>query len=135
MQQFDAFVPSLRRALGPADVAIVTADHGNDPTTPGTDHTREDVPLLVFGSTDRRLGRSLGVRPVTRLKLDQEEPSGSHRLDRPDREIGQQRRRLAPQGVSVILPRRNDYLPPSHNFAALANLSAMRRNIIMHKIL
>ena len=36
------------------DVAFITADHGNDPTTPGTDHTRERVPLLAFGP---------GVRP------------------------------------------------------------------------
>jgi len=47
--QADAFVADLRRALGPGDVAILTADHGCDPTTPGTDHTREHVPLLAFG--------------------------------------------------------------------------------------
>jgi phosphopentomutase len=64
LQQFDAFLPSLRRALGPNDLAIITADHGNDPTYPGTDHTREYVPLLAFRGDDPEGhgGRDLGVR-------------------------------------------------------------------------
>ena len=45
----DGWLPSLEAALRPEDVAFITADHGNDPTTPGTDHTREQVPLLAFG--------------------------------------------------------------------------------------
>lgn len=45
---FDAFLPALRRSLSARDLVILTADHGNDPTFPGTDHTREDVPLLAF---------------------------------------------------------------------------------------
>ena len=40
---------------------IFTADHGNDPTTPSTDHSREYVPLLAYGPTARR-GRDLGTR-------------------------------------------------------------------------
>jgi len=40
---------------------VVTADHGCDPTTPGTDHTREDVPLLVW-QQGRGQGRALGTR-------------------------------------------------------------------------
>src|SRR5207302_988318 len=48
-------------ALAPADLLIVTADHGNDPTTPSTDHTREYVPLLVAGPLVRA-GADLGVR-------------------------------------------------------------------------
>ncbi len=47
--ELDAWLPSFRAALRPGDVAFITADHGNDPTTPGTDHTRERVPLLAFG--------------------------------------------------------------------------------------
>jgi phosphopentomutase len=47
--ELDAWLPALRAALGPDDAVFVTADHGNDPTTPGTDHTRERVPLLAFG--------------------------------------------------------------------------------------
>lgn len=49
LERVDAFVPDLERALEPGDVVIVTADHGCDPTFPGTDHTREHVPLLAFG--------------------------------------------------------------------------------------
>ena len=60
LQQFDRFVPSLREALGPRDLVIITADHGNDPTFPGTDHTREDVPLIAFGKSEK--GVDLGVR-------------------------------------------------------------------------
>ena len=43
------------------DVLVVTADHGNDPTTPGTDHSREFVPLLVAGHRVR-VGVDLGTR-------------------------------------------------------------------------
>ena len=56
--ELDAWLPSFEAALRPDDVAFITADHGNDPTTPGTDHTREQVPLLAFGPSVRpaRLG-------------------------------------------------------------------------------
>jgi phosphopentomutase len=47
--------------LHPDDVLVVTADHGNDPTTPSTDHSREYVPLLVAGSKVRS-GTDLGTR-------------------------------------------------------------------------
>jgi phosphopentomutase len=47
--ELDAWLPRFRAALGDGDAAFITADHGNDPTTPGTDHTRERVPLLAFG--------------------------------------------------------------------------------------
>ena len=49
LEQFDARLPELEAALRPGDVMILTADHGNDPTWPGTDHTREHVPVLAFG--------------------------------------------------------------------------------------
>ena len=49
LERFDARVPEIRDALGPGDLCIVTADHGNDPTFRGTDHTREQVPILIFG--------------------------------------------------------------------------------------
>ncbi|MBA2313592.1 MAG: phosphopentomutase [Actinobacteria bacterium] len=58
---FDARLPELTEALRPSDVMIITADHGNDPTTPSTDHSRERVPLLVCGPGVAR-GRDLGVR-------------------------------------------------------------------------
>jgi phosphopentomutase len=61
LQEFDAFVPRLEAALQPGDLVVVTADHGNDPTTASTDHTREHVPLLCFGPTCAA-GRDLGTR-------------------------------------------------------------------------
>ena len=48
--EFDRRVPELLAALREEDVLIITADHGNDPTTLGTDHTRERVPILIHGS-------------------------------------------------------------------------------------
>jgi phosphopentomutase len=53
LAELDAWLPAFRAALGPGDAAFLTADHGNDPTTPGTDHTRERVPLLAFGPAVR----------------------------------------------------------------------------------
>jgi phosphopentomutase len=61
LEEFDAWVPAFEAALAPGDVAIFTADHGCDPTTPSTDHTREYVPLLAFGPGAGQ-GVDLGVR-------------------------------------------------------------------------
>ncbi len=60
LQRFDEFLPSLQAKLRARDVAILTADHGNDPTFPGSDHTREYVPLIALGA--KAAGRDLGVR-------------------------------------------------------------------------
>jgi phosphopentomutase len=49
LRQFDAALPELLGALREDDLLFVTADHGNDPTTPSSDHARECVPLLAFG--------------------------------------------------------------------------------------
>ncbi len=49
LEAFDAMLPRLEALLRPGDLAVITADHGNDPTWPGTDHTREHVPILAFG--------------------------------------------------------------------------------------
>ncbi len=59
--ELDRWLPELERALRPEDAVFITADHGNDPTTPGTDHTREQVPLLAFGPAIRPA--RLGTRP------------------------------------------------------------------------
>ncbi|MEE1132770.1 MAG: phosphopentomutase [Caryophanon sp.] len=48
LEEFDRRLPEILDALGEDDLLIITADHGNDPTFPGTDHTREYVPLLVY---------------------------------------------------------------------------------------
>ncbi|MFL5208057.1 MAG: phosphopentomutase [Microvirga sp.] len=49
LEAFDRRVPEIWAALEPGDLAIITADHGNDPTWRGTDHTREHTPILAFG--------------------------------------------------------------------------------------
>lgn len=49
LREFDAALPALAAALREDDLLFITADHGNDPTTPSTDHARESVPLLVLG--------------------------------------------------------------------------------------
>jgi phosphopentomutase len=49
LEIFDRELPKIKAALRPNDLLIITADHGCDPTTPSTDHSREYVPLLAFG--------------------------------------------------------------------------------------
>jgi phosphopentomutase len=49
LQELDAWIPRLEAGLKEDDLIIITADHGNDPTTPSTDHSREAVPVLVIG--------------------------------------------------------------------------------------
>lgn len=49
LEEWDARLPEFEKLLKPGDVAIITADHGCDPTFAGTDHTREYIPVLVFG--------------------------------------------------------------------------------------
>lgn len=61
LQAFDSRLPEIEAAAGPDDLLILTADHGNDPTTPSTDHSREYIPLLVFGHTVLG-GVDLGIR-------------------------------------------------------------------------
>ena len=62
LKPFDKRPPELLDALEDADLLIITADHGNDPTFRGTDHTRERVPLLVVGNEAGGEPRDLGVR-------------------------------------------------------------------------
>ncbi len=49
LEEFDRQLPQFINAMQPGDLAIITADHGCDPTWPGSDHTREHVPILMFG--------------------------------------------------------------------------------------
>jgi phosphopentomutase len=60
LEQFDELLPQLLAAVEPDGLLVLTADHGNDPTTPSTDHSRERVPLLVYDP--RRPGTDLGQR-------------------------------------------------------------------------
>lgn len=59
--QFDQALPGLMAKLNDDDVLIITADHGNDPTHAGTDHTREYVPVLLYGKSVRP-GAYVGTR-------------------------------------------------------------------------
>ena len=61
LERFDQRLAELLPRLAPGDLLIVTADHGNDPTTPGTDHSREYVPVMAAGAQVRR-GVDLGTR-------------------------------------------------------------------------
>ena len=60
LEEFDARLPELLPRLAPGDVLILSADHGCDPTWPGSDHTREHIPVLVYGAGVP--ARSLGKR-------------------------------------------------------------------------
>ncbi len=62
LEAFDRRLPELIAALNEDDVLILTADHGCDPTTPSTDHSREYVPLMVYGNRIRPA--AVGVRPT-----------------------------------------------------------------------
>lgn len=60
LKEFDDFLPEFLLSLSETDAVIITADHGNDPTTPSTDHSREYVPLLFFRKNLE--GKKLGIR-------------------------------------------------------------------------
>lgn len=61
LEEFDERIPEVLDVLKEDDLLIITADHGNDPTFKGTDHTREYVPLLVYSKRFKE-GRNLGLR-------------------------------------------------------------------------
>jgi phosphopentomutase len=61
LERFDTQLPEILDAIRDNDLLILTADHGNDPTFRGSDHTREFVPLLVYGRTAKS-GVDLGTR-------------------------------------------------------------------------
>lgn len=63
LERFDARLNVMLRRLGPDDWLVVTADHGNDPTTPSTDHSREHVPVFIVGPSVRP-GTDVGLRPT-----------------------------------------------------------------------
>jgi phosphopentomutase len=61
LEHFDARLPEITSAMRDTDLLIITADHGNDPTYRGTDHTREYVPVLAYGA-HARAAVNLGTR-------------------------------------------------------------------------
>lgn len=74
LMAFDDYLPKLESAMEPTDLMILTADHGNDPTFKGTDHTRENVPLLLYSKNPKFVPQDLGLlkgfHTVGRLVLD-----------------------------------------------------------------
>ena len=61
LAEFDASLEAFQAKIGQDDLLIISADHGNDPTTPSTDHAREHVPILIYGPPVRRKA-NLGTR-------------------------------------------------------------------------
>lgn len=83
LEDFDRRLPEFEKLMKPGDIAVITADHGCDPTWQGSDHTREHIPVLVFGPNvkTRALGKRdtfadigqtlanhLGLKPLSRGK-------------------------------------------------------------------
>ena len=60
LKEFDSLLPNLLNVLDESDRLLLTADHGNDPTTPSTDHSREYVPILYYGKN--KIVKDLGIR-------------------------------------------------------------------------
>ena len=61
LEEFDAFIPEIRKKMKDTDFAMIVSDHGVDPTTKSTDHSREYIPLLVFGKQVKH-SVDLGIR-------------------------------------------------------------------------
>ena len=49
LEYFDSKIPEIIKNMKQTDILIITSDHGNDPTTPSTDHSREYTPILIYG--------------------------------------------------------------------------------------
>lgn len=61
LEYFDSKLPEIMKNLKPTDMLMITADHGNDPSTPSTDHSREYVPILVYGNEIKQ-NENIGIR-------------------------------------------------------------------------
>lgn len=73
LRDFDAWLVQLHAALRPGDVCIITSDHGNDPTTPSTDHSREYIPVLAWrhaGRSPQPLGKRRGLADIAATILE-----------------------------------------------------------------
>ena len=69
IEEIDTYVPKFIEAMGEDDYLIITADHGCDPTVPGTDHTREYVPILIYSKKlqPKDLGTLVGFDNVAKF--------------------------------------------------------------------
>jgi len=89
LEEFDARLPEIINGLDQNDLLIITADHGNDPTYSGNDHTREVVPLLVYSPSlngnhqiaDRMSFEDLGQTVCENFKLEKTDEGTSFLLD------------------------------------------------------
>ena len=61
LEYFDSKIPKIMSSMKDTDILIITSDHGNDPSTPSTDHSREYVPILVYGANVKE-NVDLGIR-------------------------------------------------------------------------
>lgn len=61
LEYFDSKLPEIMQEMNDADLLIITADHGNDPSTPSTDHDREYIPILIYGKNIKQ-GVNIGIR-------------------------------------------------------------------------
>jgi phosphopentomutase len=62
LEEFDRALPEIQKRLTPKDLVLITADHGNDPTYRGTDHTREYIPVLAYTPAQKTGPIDLGIR-------------------------------------------------------------------------
>jgi len=89
LREFDARLPEIIEAMRAEDILIITADHGCDPTTPSTDHSREHIPVLVYGSAlkqnvdlgVRKTYADIGKTVLDLLKVNNELPGTSFSSD------------------------------------------------------
>ena len=70
LEAFDARLGAIEAAMRPQDFCVITADHGNDPTFRGFDHTREHVPILAFGARRARRPDRRALKPGRRRRDD-----------------------------------------------------------------
>jgi phosphopentomutase len=72
LEEYDQALPKIEAAMGPRDLLLMTADHGCDPTTPSTDHSREYCPLLAYhhGGAGRALGTRKSLADVGQTVAD-----------------------------------------------------------------
>lgn len=74
LMSFDSLIPTLEAACDENDLVLVTADHGNDPTHTGSDHTRENVPLLIWSKNPslkkKHLGHLEGFHSISKIILE-----------------------------------------------------------------
>ena len=71
IEEIDEFLPKIMDKMTEDDILFITADHGCDPTVPGTDHTREQVPLLVYSKSKSFEPKNLGVLPTFAYVADE----------------------------------------------------------------